>query len=92
MIQGLVASLERYPEAGYVYSDFWLINDKGQIIEEYKGKGPRYGTRRTIYGNGGVSAFLYTRDVFNVVGNYSTDLEGVEGNKRNFFIIFFLFF
>src|SRR5690606_26247023 len=87
-LQVLYQTIQEYPESDFVYGDYYVINDAGELLTNlpggavqqgiYRAGGARYSFRKTLCGNGGVAAFLYTRRVMEKIGLYDEDLNGTE--------------
>jgi glycosyltransferase involved in cell wall biosynthesis len=85
----MVKQLKYFKDAKFIYSDYFLINDKGEFMKDYQsgaavhdgifdGGGARYSFRKSIIENGGVAAFLYHKSCLSNIGEYDKDLVGTE--------------
>jgi glycosyltransferase involved in cell wall biosynthesis len=85
----MVKQLKYFKDAKFIYSDYFLINDKGEFMKDYQsgaavhdgifdGGGARYSFRKSIIENGGVAAFLYHKSCLRDIGKYDKDLVGTE--------------
>eukprot|EP01080_Neovahlkampfia_damariscottae_P007012 gene7012-11177_t len=81
--------LKEYKDSKFVYSDYYLVNEKNKIMKDYHsgaavhdgifdGGGARYSFRKSLIENGGVAAFLYHKSVLPIIGKYDGELVGTE--------------
>jgi glycosyltransferase involved in cell wall biosynthesis len=75
-LEYLVKTLEKHPEHGMAFSDFFLTDHEGRIINRVCN--PHYSRRSLLLRNDGNASFLYRRSVMENLGDYDTDLEGAE--------------
>jgi len=63
----MAAELEKSREVGFVYADFFVIGEKGNLLERYSAGKPE----QLIWGNCIGPCFLYRADVYRTVGDYN---------------------
>lgn len=75
-LEALVGALDTEPRAGLAYGDFFLVDDRGNLLKRVAV--PDYGYRSLLIRNDGNAAFLYRRECMEKIGLYDTELEGAE--------------
>ena len=76
MIEALAGALDKYPEAGMAYADFFIIDPDNHILSRVSN--PNYCFRSLITINDGNAAFMYPSKIAKEIGLYDVDLNGVE--------------
>jgi glycosyltransferase involved in cell wall biosynthesis len=66
--------LERHPDIGLVYTDYWLIDEDGRIIGEIRASEPDSLIERDCIG----ACFLYRRVVYETIGDYNPAARPAE--------------
>jgi len=66
-IEIMAQFLENNPQVDFVYTNYYLINEKGKIIRKVKTKNPRY----LDLGNYIGPSFLYRKKIFEQIGGYN---------------------
>ena len=75
-IEKMVKFLEKNTDIQFVYASNYIINNEGKIIESYS---VPIETRKYIVGDNPVGAcFMYTREVYQTIGDYNPELVLVE--------------
>ena len=72
-IERMVEYLEGHPVVGFVYTDYWVIDEDGQVIRRVSAGPPEHLRERCA-----ITSFLYRREVYNVVGDYDPHLFRIE--------------
>lgn len=72
-IEKMVEYLEQHTEVGFVYSDYWLIDEHGHIVRHVEGGPPDH-----LKEDCRVACFLYRRQVYEQVGDYDPSLFRIE--------------
>ncbi|MBW2646462.1 MAG: glycosyltransferase [Deltaproteobacteria bacterium] len=65
-LEALVGALDTELRAGLAYGDFFLVDNKGNLLKSL------------LIRNDGNAAFLYRRECMEKIGLYDTELEGAE--------------
>jgi glycosyltransferase involved in cell wall biosynthesis len=69
----LTRYLEEHRYVGFVYSDYWLIDEKGETIRRVEAGPPEHLRERCA-----ITSFLYRREVYEQVGDYDPALFRIE--------------
>ncbi|MEQ8189709.1 MAG: glycosyltransferase [Candidatus Eremiobacterota bacterium] len=75
-LEALVAALEAYPDAGFAYSAFAVIDEHDRITQVTKNQDLSYHYLLTY--NPGNASFMYRRTCQEKVGLYDPEVEGAE--------------
>lgn len=66
--------LEKNPGVDFVYSDYWKVDENGNIISRFYALPPEYLTHGNCVGH----SFLYRRKVYEIVGDYDPEFFMAE--------------
>lgn len=72
-IEQMVDYLEGHPDVAFVYADYWLIDDHGDIMRRVRAGPPEHLREYCA-----IACFLYRRDVYDKVGDYDPALFRYE--------------
>lgn len=72
-IEEMVAYLDNHPDVGFVYSDYWLVDEYGQTIRQVEAGIPSHLETRCA-----IASFVYRREVYEAVGDYDPELFRIE--------------
>lgn len=73
-LERMYQALQKNPQAQLVYTSFNVINENDDLVETYIAKSPRLLVGFNVVG----ACFLYTRKVYETVGNYDHEMILVE--------------
>lgn len=70
----MAAYLDAYPQVAFIYTDYWLIDPDGQVLERQAVEPQEVLIQRCGVG----PCFLYRREVYDAIGSYNAELRLIE--------------